>query len=216
MNKAKEKVKVDYPFAKGRSRSKTDESLEIPPKVKRAKLHSEERSRQITLLQENLKTLSSRLNFKQQQLEKERCINNFKQCDQICKEMIEIRKERAAVDQQLAALVRKESKSSWYYKSRSNKNGGNSKKRQHRDNQQSLPGLLRKKSSNSSTCSSDHQSDDTIPLSDESVEIIQDPEPCSSEDKDKEERNDEEMPNFSQSPPEAEITADPAEGSLTT
>lgn len=65
MNKAKEKVKVDYRFAKGKSRSKGDESPEISPKVKRAKVHAEERPRQIQLMQENLKLLSTRLSFKQ-------------------------------------------------------------------------------------------------------------------------------------------------------
>ena len=108
MNKAKEKVKASYPFVKGKSRSKSDESSEDTPTTKRAKLHAEERSRQINLMRENLETLSSRLSFKQQQLDKERCIKNFKQCDIICKEVMEIRKERASVEQQLAALVKKE------------------------------------------------------------------------------------------------------------
>lgn len=116
LNKAKERIKVDHPFSKGRSRSKSDGSPETSPKVKRAKLLSEERSHQIKLMEENLKTLSSCLSFKQQQLEKERRISNFRQCDVICKEMMEIRKERTSVEQQLAALVYKEAKSSWYHK----------------------------------------------------------------------------------------------------
>jgi hypothetical protein len=64
---------------------------------------------------------SSQLSFKQKQLEKERRVSNFKQCYMICKEMIELRKEQASVDQQLAALVKKEAKSLWYLKSASNK-----------------------------------------------------------------------------------------------
>ena len=141
MNKAKEKVKVNYPFVKGKSRSNSDESPEDLP-VKRSKIHSEERSRQISLLEENLKSLSSRLSFKQQQLDRERRISNFKQCDMICKEMIEIRKERALADQQLSALVKKERKSSWYQKrskaKKSAKIDGDSKRKQCQDNQQSL------------------------------------------------------------------------------
>ena len=90
MNKAKEKVKVDYNFVKRRSRSKSDDSSEISPKVKRAKLNAEERSRQIKLMQENMESLSSRLSFKQKQLEKERRVSNFKQCDMIFKEIIEL------------------------------------------------------------------------------------------------------------------------------
>lgn len=165
------------------------------------------------LREENLKTLSSRLSFKQQQLEKERRISNFRQCDVICKEMMEIRKERASVEQQLAALAKKEAKSSWYHKRGSNKTKvhGENKKKQRQDNQQSLQSLLKKTSSNSSTSSSDHQSDDTIILSDDNVEIGKDSEPCSNEGE--EERSDDEMPIFSQPPPK--ITAEPGEGSQT-
>ena len=105
MNKAKEKVKVDYRFAKGKSRSKGDESPEISQNfVKRVKVHAEERSHQIQLMQENLKLLSTWLSFKQ----KSSSFSSFKQCDVICKEMMEIRKERASVGQQLAALFKKE------------------------------------------------------------------------------------------------------------
>jgi glucan-binding YG repeat protein len=205
MNKAKEKVKVDYNFVKGRSRSKSDDSPEISPKVKRAKLNAEERLRQIKLMQENMESLSSRLSFKQKQLEKERRVSNFKQCDMICKEMIELRKERASVDQQLAALVKKEAKSSWYLKSASNKTKkvhGESKKKRCQDNQQSLPSLLRK-SSSSSTCSSDHQSDDTIIISDGNMEIEKDSQPSTNEEQVKDEWSDEEI--FSQAPPEPAV-----------
>lgn len=176
MNKAKVKVISDgYTFAKGKSRSKggSDESSEGPA-IKRPKLTSEERSREIKLMQENLKTLNSRLGFKKQQLEKERCISNYKQCDIISAEMMEVRKERASVDKQLTALVKKEAKSSWYHKKGPrNKNNvdGESKRKQIQDNQPSLPSLLKKSSSCSSTCSTD----DTVILSDSSVENEKDP-----------------------------------------
>lgn len=130
--------------------------------------------------------------------------------------MMEIRKERASVDQQLAALVKKEAKSSWYHKRGYNKTKKvheQSKKKQWQDNQQSLPSLLKKQSSSSSTCSSDHQSDDSIILSDESVEIEKDPEPCRNKDQGQEEQSDEEMPIFPQTLPE--VTAEPVQGNPT-
>ncbi len=43
MNKAKEKVKVDYNFVKWTSRNKSDESPEISLRVKRAELNAEEK-----------------------------------------------------------------------------------------------------------------------------------------------------------------------------
>ena len=142
LNKAKEKVKVDYLFAKGKSRSKGAESPEISQKAKRAKVHAEERSHQIQMMQEDLGLLGALLSFKQKQLERACCVSNFKQCDVICKEMMEIRKERASVDQQIAALVKKEAKSLWYHKrgyNQTKKVHEPSKKKQCQDNQQSPP-----------------------------------------------------------------------------
>ena len=43
------------------------------------------------LLQENLKTLTNRLSFKERQLDKERNIKNYKQCDSISAEIMKIR-----------------------------------------------------------------------------------------------------------------------------
>ena len=167
-------------------------------------------------MQENLKLLSTQLSFTQKQLEREHCVSNFKQCDVICKKMMEIRKERASVDQQLAALVKKEAKSSWYHKrgyNQTKKVHEPSKKKQCQDNQQSLPSLLEKQSSSSSTYSSDHQSDDTVIWSDESIEIEKYPEPCRNKDQDQAKQSDEETAIFSQTPPE--VTAEPVEGNPT-
>jgi hypothetical protein len=106
-----------YQFVKGKSRSKSVSDAESDGSAtKRAKLSSEERSRKIKLLRENLQTLTNRLGFKARQLDKERCIRNFKQCDTISGEMMEIRKERASLERQLSALMKKEGKAEWYKK----------------------------------------------------------------------------------------------------
>ena len=47
--------------------------------------------------------------YKNQQLQKEKCLNNFKQCDQISAEILEIQKEKKSVDRQLTVLVKKRS-----------------------------------------------------------------------------------------------------------
>ena len=56
------------------------------------------------LLQENLKTLANCFRFKQQLLEKANLSKNFKQCDDISGEIVEVRRERATTESQLAAL----------------------------------------------------------------------------------------------------------------
>ena len=113
MDKAKKRVIEDgYVFAKGKSRSKFEE-LESPVK-KRAKISSEERTGEIESLQENLKILNTRLMFKNQQLQKEKSMSNYKQCNQISAEILEVRKEKKSVDCQLTVLVKKEAKARWY------------------------------------------------------------------------------------------------------
>ena len=46
------------------------------PSKKRAKTNSEMRSCELNLLEENLKTLTNRLSFKERQLDKERSMKN--------------------------------------------------------------------------------------------------------------------------------------------
>ena len=100
LNKAKEKVIADgYLFVKRKSRSRSGSETDVEnPRQKRAKISSEERSREINLLQENLKLFNDRLRFKERQIEKERCLKNFKECDNITQQMIQIRKERATTE----------------------------------------------------------------------------------------------------------------------
>lgn len=213
MNKARLKVTSDgFLFAKGKSRSKSGSEAESETSpIKRAKLSSEERSREIKLLQENLKTLNNRLSFKRQQLEKERCMSNYKQCDAISAEMIKIRKERASTDRQLSALMKKEAKSSWYHKNSTKdkkKVFSECKGKQVPDNQTKLPCLLKKSSSSSSS------TDDTIILSDPSVDNIRDSQSSCDENL---VISCEETQNFWQTPPkiainQAEGTQNQAEG----
>ena len=98
---AREKVTTDgYLFKKGHSRSKHTSSDSDEPPCKRKKIDTEERAREIKLLQDNLETLDSRLRIKQQLLEKARSHNNFKQCDEILGDMMKVRKERATIQNQ--------------------------------------------------------------------------------------------------------------------
>lgn len=73
------------------------------------------------MLQGNLETVDSRLRIKQQLLEKVRPHNNFKQCDKILGDMMKVRKERAAIQNQLLESQKREKKSSWYHKKKKNK-----------------------------------------------------------------------------------------------
>ena len=161
MEKAKKKVIDDgYNFAKGKSRSKLEESGS--PSKKTPKLSSEERTREIESLQETIKILNNCLMFKNQQLQKEMCMNNYMQCDKISAEILEVKKEKKSVDRQLTVLVKKEAKAQWYLNSDKSQNSS-LKKNKVRDNQAKLPGLFKQDSTASSTSTN---TDDTIILSD--------------------------------------------------
>ena len=168
LNKAREKVIVDgYPFVKGKSRSRSGSEMEIEsPLQKRSKINAEERSREIHLLEENFKSFKDCLDFKERQLERERCLKNFKECDNITQQMIKIRKEMASVERQLSALKKREAKSVWYHQKsmrmvlhKQGENAGQSQKK--------ISTMLKKKSSDSSSSSTD----DTIILSDSETQI---------------------------------------------
>lgn len=79
------------------------------------------KNEEIKLLQENLETQSNRLRSKQQLLEKARSLNNFKQCDDISGEIVQLRRERAVTESQLSALQKRESKSAWYHSEKKKK-----------------------------------------------------------------------------------------------
>lgn len=163
LNKAKEKVMLDgYQYVKGKSRSKSASETESEgPSKKRAKTNSEERSREINLLEENLKTSTNRLSFKERQLDKERTMQNYKQCDAISGEMMKIRNERAEVERQLSAIKKKEAKSTWYKKKAKKEKIVNESTA--RDSQRKIPSLLKKSLSASSSTDESH---DTLILSD--------------------------------------------------
>ena len=154
-------IEDGYVFAKGKSRGISH--MESTPPKKRAKLSSEERNREIESLQENLKVLKNRLTFKNQQLQKEKSMSNYKQCDTISAEILEVQKEKRSVDRQLTALMKKDAKARWYQNSDKSKKDSK-KNKEVRDNQSKLPSLFKEIST--STTSSASGSDDTIILSD--------------------------------------------------
>ena len=159
MEKAKKKVIQDgYAFVKGESRSKAERSKS--PAKKRAKLSSEERAREIDSLHKTLKVLKNRIMFKNQQLQKEKSMNNYKKCDEISEKILEIQREKKSVDRQLTVLVKKEGKAQWYLSGKSRKSS--SKPKNVYDNQSKLPDLFRQDSMSSASASTD----DTVIISD--------------------------------------------------
>ena len=107
-------------FAKGKSRA-TGSQSDSDDAPKRKRMDADERAREIKVLQENSASLESRIQFKNQMLNKARSVNNFKLCDEISGDIIKIRKEKRVAEKHLAALQKKQSKSLCYHSKKSEK-----------------------------------------------------------------------------------------------
>lgn len=124
LKRAREKVSDDgYVFAKGRSRAhgSQSDSDDVP---KRKRMDADERAREMKVLQENIATLESRIQFKNQMLNKARSVTNYKLCDEISGDIINIRKDKRAAENRLAAMKKKQSKSQWYHSKKPKKSEG--------------------------------------------------------------------------------------------
>ena len=120
--KAVNKVKSDgvYQYKKGSSRSSSqnDSASEEEKPVKRAKLMSSERNREIENLSNLIASVEDSIRTKQLQLSRAKSLTNFTQCSEITEQIRKLFKEKNGYCKQLAVLQKKESKSAWYHKSK--------------------------------------------------------------------------------------------------
>lgn len=120
LTKAVDKVKSDglYEYKKGSSRSSSqnDSASEEEKPVKRAKLMSTERKREIESLSKLIASTEDSIRTRQLQLGRAKSLTNFTQCVEISEHIRKLFKEKNQYCKQLAALQKKESKSGWYYK----------------------------------------------------------------------------------------------------
>ena len=120
LTRAVDKVKIDglYEYKKGSSRSSShnDSASEEEKPVKRAKLMSTERKREIENLSKLIASTEDSIRTRQLQLSRAKSLTNFTQCAEISEQIRKLFKEKNDYCKQLAAVQKKESKSKWYYK----------------------------------------------------------------------------------------------------
>ena len=120
LTRAVDKVKSDglYEYKKGSSRSSShnDSASEEEKPVKRAKLMSTERKREIENLSKLIASTEDSIRTRQLQLSRAKSLTNFTQCAEISEQIRKLFKEKNDYCKQLAAVQKKESKSKWYYK----------------------------------------------------------------------------------------------------
>ena len=124
-----------------------DISSKLP---KRKKINEEYCTSRIAELQERIKDITDQLGYKEKRCESASMVHNYKECDQITEQMLELNCERRKLDIQLAGLTKRQNKSKWYFGKKTSRS-------------KSLPGLLTSStqpklafSHTSSSCSSSH------------------------------------------------------------
>lgn len=77
---------------------------------------SAERRQEITSLQEQLESVDSQLRTKQLRLERASLVKDYKVCDKLQGEKRQLGKEKANIQRDLSALLKKDSKAKWHQK----------------------------------------------------------------------------------------------------
>ena len=106
-----------YGYKKGKSRSKrltADEGTESSPK-KRAKINRDFRLARIAELQEQIKDKKEQLEFKELRRDAAKNVHHYKECDKLTEQMAKLKAGRRQLEQELAALTKKQKKSEWYF-----------------------------------------------------------------------------------------------------
>ena len=124
LEKAREQVMVSgYAFKKGRSRSKKAMSsdTEEVPKAQKPRYDSELRQRRFGELKDEVEDLKKQLLFKEKRRTQAETNRNYKLCDEVTAEIIEVKQQKREKEAELAAIDRKIKKAAWHQKRKRSK-----------------------------------------------------------------------------------------------
>ena len=117
-----------YVYKKGKSHSKllntnTDDEAPAP---KRKKISQDYRLERIAELQDKIKDMNERIEFKNKRRDAASNVMNYKECDELTEQMSNLKNEKRLLETELSALTKKQKKSVWY-KKKKNDTDDNSK-----------------------------------------------------------------------------------------
>ena len=98
-----------YAYAKGKSRSNVFSPPGSTPK--RAKLTQEVRKGRIDEINDQIKDLSDQISYKEKRREQAVNVHDYKQCDMLTEQMLELKSERRKVNIELAQLKKRQKRS---------------------------------------------------------------------------------------------------------
>ena len=117
LEQARKKVNdAGYIYKKGKSRSKLLNTDEEFPTPKRKKITQEYRVARIAELQDKIKDLNERIEYKCKRRDAASNVRNYKECDELTEQMSNLKSEKRQLDTELSALTKKQKKSIWYSK----------------------------------------------------------------------------------------------------
>ena len=105
--------KGGYIFKKGKSRSK---QMNDCPAPKRPKTSASVREKHIGELQEDIKDLRDRLQFKEKRRDQASMLRKYKVCDQLSEEISAVKKQLRDHKKELQLWMRKQQQATWYKK----------------------------------------------------------------------------------------------------
>lgn len=105
MDLARDRVIADgFQFVKGKSRSKKSESEEEPA-PKRQKLSQEIRDRKMKELEQDIADLNERLGFKEKRITEKLNVRDYKRCDELKEEVMDLRKKLREAEREKKRLL---------------------------------------------------------------------------------------------------------------
>ena len=115
---AQERVEEDgYVFKKGKSRAKRHSTdKEGTSKIKRPKTTEAVRLNRIAAINDELKSLDERLMYKNKEREMASNVKQYRRCEELTREMSELKEKKREYEAEKKLLDRKQMKSAWYKK----------------------------------------------------------------------------------------------------
>lgn len=119
MDAARDKIIADgFQFAKGKSRSKSLTPEAAEPKPKRQKLTQDVREKRLKDIEEDMTDLKERIQFKEGRISGYLAIADYKKCDEIKEETIQLKKQLRELEAEKKHLAVSSRQSKWYYKNK--------------------------------------------------------------------------------------------------
>ena len=116
MDAARDKIIADgFQFAKGKSRSKSLTPEAAEPKPKRQKLTQDVREKRLKDIEEDMSDLRERIQFKEGRISGYLAISDYKKCDEIKEETIQLKKQLRELEAEKKRLATSSCQSKWHY-----------------------------------------------------------------------------------------------------